>query len=581
MRMSQMFMPTLREVPSEAEIPSHQLMLRAGMMRKAMSGVYSYLPLGYRVIRKVEQIVREEMDRQGGQELLFPAIQPADIWKLTGRWEDYGGEMFRLKDRGGRELCLGPTHEELATITLRDETRSYRQLPKLVYQIQTKFRDEIRPRFGVMRAREFIMKDMYSFDRDDEGCEVSYRKMYEAYRRAFDRMGLHYIVVEAESGAIGGTHNHEFMVVSDVGEAGIVFCEACGYAASEERADAAAVPEPESAPSLAADRSHARTIATPDVRTIDDLIGFLGVSPRQMVKTMVFVADGEPVAALIRGDRDVNEVKLRRALGCASLELAAPEVIEEVTGAPVGFAGPIGLKQAITIIADPEVLHVVDGVIGANAADAHIVGVRYGVDFTAHRVEDIRIVVAGDECPRCGTPLKGARGIEVGHLFKLGTKYSSRLDARYLDEAGQERSVIMGSYGIGITRCVAAIIEEYHDADGIIWPMSVAPYHVIVLPLNTTDEQQLKVAESLHSELEKLGVEVVLDDRDERPGVKFKDADLIGFPVKVTVGARGLAQCRVEVGLRRGGQTTMVGLDEAATYVSELVRSELALLSKL
>lgn len=584
MRMSQMFAPTLREVPSEAEIASHQLMLRAGMMRKAVSGVYSYLPLGYRVVRKVEQIVREEMDRQGGQELLFPAIQPADIWKQTGRWDDYGNEMFRLKDRGGRDMCLGPTHEELTTITLRDEVKSYRQLPMLVYQIQTKFRDEIRPRFGVMRSREFIMKDLYSFDRNDAGLETSYWKMYEAYRRAFDRMGLHYRIVEADSGAIGGSQNHEFMVVSDVGEAGIVFCDACGYAANEERAEAADMPVLEPAPvgsSEAAGASRARTVPTPDVRSIDDLIGFLGVSPKQMVKTMIFVADGQPVAALIRGDRDVNEVKLRKALGCAALELAPPDVIEDVTGAPVGFAGPMGLRRKVTIIADPEVLHVTDGVVGANAADAHIIGVRYGVDFTAHMVKDIHVVTAGDACPRCGAALAGARGIEVGHLFKLGTKYSSSLGARYLDEAGQEQLMIMGSYGIGITRCVAAIIEEYHDENGIVWPMSVAPYHVIVLPVNTTDAEQLKAAETLYAELEALGVEVVLDDRNERPGVKFKDADLIGFPVKVTIGARGLAQGKVEVSLRRGSQAVMIGLGEAAAYVNELVCSQLALLGSV
>lgn len=578
MRMSQMFVPTLREVPSEAEIVSHQLMLRAGLMRKAVSGVYSYLPLGYRVVRKVEQIVREEMDRQGGQELLFPAIQSAEIWKQTGRWDDYGGEMFRLKDRGGREMCLGPTHEELTTITVRDEVRSYRQLPKLVYQIQTKYRDEIRPRFGVMRAREFIMKDLYSFDRDDAGLEESYWKMYEGYRRAFDRMGLHYRIVEADSGAIGGTQNHEFMVMSEVGEAGIVFCDACGYAANEERADAAVLPAPE--PAVASTPGHLRTVLTPDIRTIDDLIGFLGVSPKQMVKTMIYVADGKPVAALIRGDRDVNEIKLRKALGCAALELASPETIEEVTGAPVGFAGPIGMKRKVMTVADPEVLHVVDGVVGANQADAHIVGVNCAADFTVDRVSDIHIVAAGDACPRCGLALEGARGIEVGHLFKLGTKYSSSLNARYLDETGQEQLMIMGSYGIGITRCVAAIIEEYHDEDGITWPMSVAPYHVVVLPLNTSEREQVEVAEKIYAELEALGVEVVLDDRDERPGVKFKDADLIGFPVKVTIGAKGLAQGKVEVGLRSGAPAAMVNLDETAAYVNALVRSQMSVLCK-
>lgn len=575
MRMSQMFAPTLREVPSEAEIPSHQLMLRAGLMRKTVSGVYSYLPLGYRAIRKVETIVRQEMDGQGAQEALFPAIQPAEIWKQSGRYFDYGSEMFRLKDRGGREMCLAPTHEEITTITVRDEVRSYRQLPQIVYQIQTKFRDEIRPRFGVMRAREFIMKDAYSFDRDEEGLDVSYRKMYTAYCRAFSRMGLTYKVVEADAGAIGGSVNHEFMVVSDVGEAGIVFCDKCGYAANDERAEAAVPQRP--AQSEARD-GQARTVPTPGIRTIDQLIGFLGVSPKQMVKTMIYLADGEPVAAMIRGDRDVNDIKLRRVLGCAELELAPAEVIEEVTGAPVGFAGPIGLRRNVRTIADHEVVGVTDGVVGANQADAHIVGVSYGVDFEADQVADIRTVVAGDACPKCGAPLEGARGIEVGHLFKLGTKYSSSLNCKFLDEEGQERLMLMGCYGIGITRCVAAIIEEHHDQDGIIWPMSVAPYQVVMVPVNVTEATHMEAAERLYSELLSMGVEVVLDDRDERPGVKFKDADLIGFPIKVTIGAKGLAQNKVEVALRRAGEVAMIDLDKAAKRVRDLVQTELALL---
>lgn len=571
--MSQMFAPTLREVPSEAEIPSHQLMLRAGLIRKTLSGVYSYLHLGYRVIRKIEQIVREEMDRQGGQEVLMPAMQSADIWRESGRWDDYGGEMFRLKDRGGRDVCLGPTHEEIMTITMRDEISSYRQLPKLIYQIQTKYRDEIRPRFGVMRAREFLMKDLYSFDRDAAGLDISYAKMYEAYCRAFDRMGLVYKIVEADSGAIGGTQNHEFMVVSDVGEAGIVYCDGCGYAANVERADAAVIGD---VPPEDLGESKAKVTSTPKVRTIDELIGFLGISPRQMVKTMIYMADDEPVAAMVRGDRDVNEIKLRKVLGCKDLELASPEVIEEVTGAPVGFAGPISMARKIRIVADYEVPHVADAVVGANQVDAHIVGVRYGLDFTADVVADIRMVEGGDACPSCGKALTGARGVEVGHLFKLGIKYSSVLGANFLDQQGQEHPIVMGSYGIGVSRTVAAIIEEHHDDHGIVWPMSVAPYQVVVVPVNTSEPQQVEVAEGIYRELKELGVEVVLDDRDERPGVKFKDADLIGFPVKITIGPKYLAQGKVEISMRRGGEIVAVDIADAARKVHCIIQSELA-----
>ncbi|MGB4008851.1 MAG: proline--tRNA ligase [Bacillota bacterium] len=576
MRMSQMFAPTLREVPSEADIPSHQLMLRAGMVRKTVSGVYSYLHLGCRVVRKVEKIVREEMDRQGAQEVLMPAIQSADIWRETGRWDDYGSEMFRLKDRNGREMCLGPTHEEIITVTVRGEIRSYRQLPKILYQIQTKYRDEIRPRFGVMRSREFIMKDAYSFDRDNEGLDRSYEKMYEAYCRVFSRCGVDYRVVEADAGAIGGSQNHEFMVVSEVGEDALVFCDACGYAANVERAESAKPAE------RVADTEKVRTgirkISTPGMRTIEEVTGYLKVEPRVLLKTLVYVADGTTVAAIVRGDRDLNEAKLKRVLGCRELELATPEVIERVSGAPVGFTGPVGLRERIKIVADWEATVVEDAVVGANAVDAHLVGAEYGVDYTADIVADIRNVVAGDACPRCGAELCGARGVEVGHLFKLGTKYSSALGAKYLDEGGVEHPIIMGCYGIGITRTVASVIEEHHDDDGIIWPMSVAPYQAVVMPLNTSESAQVEAAERIYSELCKHGVEAVMDDRDERPGVKFKDADLIGFPIRVIVGPKHLGDGEVEVSMRRDGTVELVKIENVAVRVKEIVDRELAAL---
>lgn len=576
MRMSQIFAPTLREVPSEADIPSHQLMLRAGMIRKAVSGVYSYLHLGCRVVRKIEEIVREEMDRQGAQEVLMPAIQSADIWRETGRWDDYGNEMFRLKDRHGREMCLGPTHEEIVTVTVRDEIRSYRQLPKILYQIQTKYRDEIRPRFGVMRSREFIMKDAYSFDRDNEGLDSNYSRMYEAYRRVFSRCGVDYRVVEADAGAIGGSQNHEFMVVSEVGEDALVFCDACGYGANVERAESARPPERDHDTDKV--RTGIRKVSTPGMRTVEEVTSYLQVGPSKLLKTLLYMADGEPVAAVIRGDRDLNEAKLKRTLGVRELELASPEIIERVSGAPVGFTGPVGLREQVKIVADWEAVVVEDAVVGANAADAHLAGANYGVDYSADIIADIRNVVAGDACPRCGAELRGARGVEVGHLFKLGTKYSSALGVNYLDEGGVDNPVVMGCYGIGITRTAAAIIEAHHDDDGIIWPMSVAPYQVLVMPLNTSENLQVEVAERIYSELGGYGVEVVIDDRDERPGVKFKDADLIGFPIRVIVGPKHLGDGKVEVSMRSDGGVELVEIDNVAAHVTKMVDRELSAL---
>lgn len=573
MRVSWMYAPTLRELPAEAEIASHRLMLRAGLMRKLVSGVYSYLPLGYRVIRRVEQIVREEMDRQGGLEILMSALQPAELWKASKRWEEYGPEMFKLTDRSGREFCLGPTHEEIFTALIRDEVRSYRQLPLLLYQIQTKYRDEIRPRFGLMRAREFIMKDLYSFDRDEAGLDVSYRKMYEAYSRVFFRCGISYMVVEADVGAMGGTDSHEFVIVTESGEADLVFCTQCGYAANVERAECRA-------PNKTADSEMLplEEVETPEMRTIDEVSGFLGVQPSQLVKTLIYVADGVPVAVLIRGDRDLNEAKLRRVLGATNIALADEETITKVTGAPVGFAGPIGLSVGC-LIADLEVEAMTNFIVGGNARDLHIKNANVGRDFKVTRYADLRNAVQGDPCPRCGARLNSAKGTEVGHIFKLGTKYSQALGARYVDENGQEHPIIMGSYGIGITRTVAAIIESNHDDDGIMWPMSVAPYQAVVIPINVTEEPQRTTAEEIYSELGRRGVEVVLDDRNERPGVKFKDADLIGYPIRIVVGPRGLDARQVEVKLRRSKEAKMVDIAALPDLVLSIIREEVAALT--
>lgn len=547
MRMSQLLAPTLRETPAEAEIASHRLLLRAGMMRKTAAGMYTYLPLAWRVLRKIMDIVREEMDAKGGQELLMPIVQPAELWRETGRWDEYGEEMFRLQDRHGREFCLGPTHEELITALVRADVKSYRQLPLLLYQIANKYRDEIRPRFGVMRGREFIMKDLYSFDRDEAGLEESYRKMYDAYTRIFRRVGLVARPVEADSGAIGGDVTHEFMVLAEAGEAAVVYCTHCEYAANTEKAEA--VPPP--AADVSVDVPAAARVDTPNVRTLDELTAFLQVAPEQVVKTLIYEADGEPVAAVVRGDHELNEVKLKRVLGATTLTMAAPAVVERTTGAPVGFAGPVGLEN-VRIVADPWALAVVDAVAGANQADTHLVHVQPGRDWSADLVADIRTVTEGEPCPRCGGSLAAARGIEVGQIFKLGTKYSESLGAVYLDEQGQARPMVMGCYGIGISRTMAAIIEQHHDGDGIRWPVSVAPYHVVIVPVKYEDERQRSVADQLYQDLSEAGVEVVLDDRSERAGVKFKDADLLGIPLRITIGPRSLEEDRVELRSRDG-----------------------------
>ncbi len=531
MRVSKMLIPTLREVPAEAEIVSHQLMLRAGLMRKLASGIYSFLPLGYRIIRKIEQIVREEMDREGAQELLMSALLPAEFYQKSGRWDVFGPEMFRLKDRHDRDFCLGPTHEEIFTETVKNEIKSYRQLPVTLYQIQTKYRDERRPRFGVMRSREFIMKDAYSFDKDESGLNESYDKMHSAYCKAFDRMGLDYIVVDADTGAMGGSGSQEFMVKSQIGEGVIAFCETCGYAANEEKA--------ECIPDRAETEKEIKLIekvATPDVRTIDELMDFFKCSPKRFAKTIIYKADDKIVAAIVRGDREINETKLANLYNCVELEMAEQSIVKRVTGADVGFAGPIGLD--IDVVIDLEVAEMKNFITGANDSGYHYINANIERDFSATKIKDIRNIIDGDRCPKCGSPVKTAQGIEVGHIFKLGTKYSKALDCSYLDENGKEQPMIMGCYGIGVNRSMAAVIEQNHDENGIIWPVSVAPYHVIVIPVKVNDETQMKLAEEIYLNLSNAGVEVLLDDRDERPGVKFKDADLIGYPVRITVGKK-------------------------------------------
>lgn len=570
MRYSQYLLSTLKETPADAEVVSHQLMMRAGMIRKVAAGIYSYLPLGLRSIRKVEQIVREEMNRAGAIELLMPMVVPAELWQESGRWEQYGKELMRIRDRKDASFCLGPTHEEVITDIVRREVRSYRQLPLNLYQVQSKFRDEIRPRFGLMRGREFIMKDAYSFDVDEAGADVAYEKMYQTYRRIFERCGLRFRAVEADTGNIGGSSSHEFMVLADSGEDAIVSCDSCEYAANVEKA------EVRDAQSEAQDPIQPlQKVPTPARRTIEEVAGFLKVRPEQLIKTLIVLTDtGETLAVLLRGDRELNDIKLCRFLGCNEVELASEELVKQVTGAPTGFAGPVGLKTRI--LADFEVRSMVDAITGANELDLHYTGVACGRDFSVEAFADLREAVAGDSCPRCNGKLEIWRGIEVGHVFKLGTKYSTALNASFLDAQGQEQVLFMGCYGIGIGRTVAAAIEQNHDKNGIIFPMPLAPFQVIVTMVNPNEEQVNQAAVALYEELLALGIEVLLDDRDERPGSKFKDADLLGIPLRVTVGARGLNEGSLELQERRSGEREMIPVAEVGALVAERVRHALS-----
>ena len=566
MKMTNLYAPTLREVPAEAEVPSHQLMLRAGMIRKAAGGVYSYLPLAWRTLRKIEQIVREEMDAKGGQEIAMPIVQPAEIWQQTGRWDVYGDEMFRLKDRHQRDFCLGPTHEEMVTTLVKQDVRSYRQLPLLVYQIQNKYRDEIRPRFGLMRGREFIMKDLYSFDRDTAGLEISYKKMYDAYSQIFSRCGLEFRPVEADPGAIGGSGTHEFMVIADSGEAAIAYCDGCDFAANVEKAELLPLI------SVAEAEKPLETVATPGKKTINDVAGYLSLSADRLIKSLAFITEKGPVLALIRGDHEVNEIKLANLLNVLQLEMAGEKEIQSLFHSEPGYIGPVGLTT-VTIVADASVMNLHNAVCGANQADRHFINVLPRRDIKPTHVADIRLIREGDPCPRCSSPVKTARGIEVGQVFKLHTKYSQALDATYLDENGQEQLMVMGCYGVGVSRTMAAAIEQHHDADGIIWPASIAPYQVVIVPINTKDEPQMTMAEQIYRELSAAGVEVVLDDREERSGVKFKDADLIGYPLRITVGPKALKENCVELKVRRTKESLLLPLDGYVDGVTRLLAS--------
>ncbi|MDK2902920.1 MAG: prolyl-tRNA synthetase [Clostridiales bacterium] len=569
MKMSEMFFTTLREIPSEAEIPSHQLMLRAGLMRKLASGIYNYLPLGKRVLKKVEEIVREEMDKTGAQEILASALLPAELWKESGRWDVFGPEMFKLKDRNEREFCLGPTHEEIFTDIVRNEIKSYKQLPFNLYQIQTKYRDEKRPRFGVMRSREFIMKDAYSFDKDWDGLDVSYKKMYDAYCAIFDRCGLKYWVVDADTGAMGGKDSNEFMVQSDVGEAEVAYCDECGYAANVEKAPCVNRP-------IHADEAEKeiKKVSTPDVKTVDELMHFFNATAERFVKTLIYLIDDKVVAVMLRGDREVNVTKLQNLFKASDVQMADRNTVENATGAEVGFAGPIDINVDALVV-DDEVANMKNFIIGANETGYHYENVNYGRDFKADIVADIRNIEVGDACPKCGRPVSIARGIEVGHIFKLGTKYSEAMDATYLDENGQEQPIIMGCYGIGINRTVAAIIEQHHDDKGIIWPMSVTPYHVIIVVASNYQPEQIQAAQSIHDELTSRGIEVLLDDRDERAGVKFNDADLIGIPMRITVGKK-ISAGIVEFKRRDKADSIDVPISDIIEKVIDEIKRELA-----
>jgi prolyl-tRNA synthetase len=569
MRWSRTLIDTLKENPAEAEIVSHQLLMRGGFIRKVAAGVYDYLPLGRRVLLKIEAIVRQEMDRAGALEVLLPILSPAELWQESGRWEKYGPELFRIRDRHDREFALGPTHEEVITDLVRKTVKSYRQLPVNLYQMHTKFRDEVRPRFGLMRCREFIMKDAYSFDRDEAGAEKAYQVMVETYRRIFERCGLRFKAVEADSGAIGGSFSSEFMVLAETGEDGIATCPACSYAANTEKAQGnlAEASQPDAAtPPLT-------LVDTPGKHTVEDVTAFLKITPRQLAKTMLYDADGKIVAAVIRGDREINEVKLKNALSAANLALASPEQILAATGAPVGFAGPFGLKGVSEILMDDSLQGATNLVTGGNKNDTHARNVNPGRDFTPGRVLDLRLARAGDLCPRCGKPLDLERGIEVGHVFKLGLKYSQAMHAAFLDEDGQEKLCVMGCYGIGVSRIAAAAIEQNHDEFGIQWPLALAPYQVVLLPVAPKDPAAQACAEAVYAELQAAGVEALLDDREERAGVKFKDADLIGFPLRLTFG-KSVADNMVELKHRDSGQVELVPRGEVVAKIKALIEEK-------
>ncbi len=563
-----MFIPTVKEDPKDADVVSHRLMLRGGFIRRLSSGIYTWLPLGLRSLRKVERIIREEMNKKGAQEILMPGVQPKELWVESTRWEKYGKELLRFKDRNERELCLGPTHEEVVTDLVRREVRSYRELPVTLYQIQTKFRDEIRPRFGVMRAREFSMKDAYSFDADETGAEKSYMDMYDAYMNIFKRCGFQFRVVEADTGQIGGSFSHEFMVLAETGEDIIISCDTCGYAANLERAEVGITEK-----TVTAKKGNYKRVETPNQRRVEEVASFLGVTAQQLLKTIIYNTDKGTIGVLIRGDREINETKLRNILSLDHMELADEHTIQDATGGPLGFSGPIGLS--IPLYADCDVAYMEDLVIGGNEKDVHIINVNTG-DFTVNGFYDIKVAVAGDKCPRCSGTLTSTRGIEVGHIFKLGLKYSKAMNSTFLDKDGKEQLMVMGCYGIGVGRTLAAAIEQGNDDNGMILPMAIAPFEVDVLPVNSSHRESMDLADSVYQELLGRGIDAVMDDRNERPGVKFKDCDLIGIPLRVTIGERNLKEGLVEIKIRNEKESQRIKKEEVAGriagYVEELKR---------
>ncbi len=568
MRWTQSLIPTLKENPQDAESMSHKLMVRSGMIRKLTAGAYSYLPLGWRILHKAINIVREEMDAAGAQEVLLPAIHPPELWKATGRYDLLGEVMIKFKDRHGKECVLGPTHEEIITDLVANNVRSYKELPLILYQIQTKFRDEIRPRFGVMRTCEFIMKDAYSFDCDTEGMEASYKKMYDAYRRIFERCGLPYIAVEADPGVMGGGLSHEFMVPAESGEDEIVACASCGYAAST--AVARVRQKPVTSNQKPVKKFPLAEVETPGVATVEKVSDLLKVGPEKLVKTLIYVADGKVVAALVRGDRDLNETKLKNFLKCETLAMADAKAILEVTGGPVGFSGPVGLKN-VRIAADIDIREMTNFIAGANKADKHLMNVNFERDFELKEKEfaDLRMITKDDPCHACGKAIEIKHAIEIGHTFKLGVKYSSALKADYIDRDGRENPMVMGCYGIGVNRIPAASIETSNDKDGIIWPESLAPYTIIILPLNVQDKKVADISEKLYKGLSRKNYEVLLDDRDERAGVKFKDADLIGIPAQIVIGEKNARNGLVEVKLRKDKSVKTVKVEEVANCLKK------------
>jgi len=569
MRFSKMFIPTVKEDPKEAEVISHRLMLRAGFIRRLASGIYTWLPLGLKSLRKVEAIIREEMNKKGAQEILMPFVQPKELWEESTRWEKYGKELLRFYDRNNRELCLGPTHEEVVTDLVRKEVRSYRDLPLNLYQIHTKFRDEIRPRFGVMRAREFVMKDAYSFDVDEEGAEKSYMDMYDAYMNIFKRCGFKFRVVEADTGQIGGSFSHEFMVLAETGEDIIIYCDLCGYAANLERAEVGY----EENKGISAKKGYFKKVATPNKRRIEEVSSFLNISPQLLVKTIIYNTDKGIIGVLVRGDRDINETKIKNILSLEYIELADEETIEKVTGGPLGFSGPIGLK--IPLYADRDILYMEDFVVGGNERDIHIINTNIG-DFNVEAFFDLKIAKDGDLCPRCKATLNSTRGIEVGHIFKLGLKYSKAMNAKFLDKNGEEKYMVMGCYGIGVSRIIAAAIEQANDENGMILPCSIAPFEIDVLPVNSSHRDSMELAEHIYKELLEKHIDVLIDDRDVRPGVKFKDCDLMGIPLRITISEKNLKDGLVEIKLRDKKESLKIKKEDiigrTIEYVEELKR---------